>query len=46
MPFMRLAGHADDVQETQDIENKGLPLLKAFKGAILTPKPPESGECR
>ena len=34
------------VQETQDIENRGLPLLKAFKGAILAPKSPESGECR
>ena len=46
MAFMRLAEHPGDVQETQDMENRGFPLLKAFKGAILAPKSPETGECR
>ena len=43
---MRLAEQSGDVQETHDIENRGLPLLKAFKGAILAPKSPETDECR
>jgi hypothetical protein len=46
MDLIRLAEHPGDVQETPDIENRRLPLLKAFKGAIPAPKSPESGEYR